>query len=70
MIRHIESDGGYFAVSVEGSNRIEGGESRTLRVSINPSKLPFGAVVDRVRIVSNAPSQPVITLRVSAIVEK
>ena len=70
IIRHIESDGGYFAVSVEGSNRIEGGESRTLRVSINPSKLPFGAVVDRVRIVSNAPSQPVITLRVSAIVEK
>ena len=70
IIRHIESNNGYFAVSIEGDNRIAAGENREIKVSINPSKLPFGAVVDKVRIVSNAPSQPVVTLRVSAIVEK
>ena len=70
VVRHIESDNGYFSVSVEGDASINEGESRILRVEINPSKLPFGAVVDRVRIISNAPTQPVTTLRISAIVEK
>ena len=70
IIRHIESNNGYFVVSIVGDNRIAAGENREIKVSINPSKLPFGGVVDKVRIVSNAPSQPVVTLRVSAIVEK
>ena len=70
IIRHIESDNGYFDVNIVGKMSISSGESRDLRVDINPTKLPYGAVVDKVRIVSNAPSQPVTTLRVSAIVEK
>ena len=70
VVRHIESDNGYFSISIEGDRTINEGESRVLKVDINPSKLPFGAVVDKVRIISNAPSQPVTTLRISAIVEK
>ena len=45
------------------------GGKRRVKVTIYPSQLPFGAVVERLRIISNDPKMPVLTMRVSAIVE-
>ncbi len=68
-IRKIELEGEGFVASLEGKTTIEAGGSRTIKVEINPLLLPFGAVVKKMRIISNDPKMPVITIRVSAIVE-
>ena len=69
-IRKIELSGEGFDARLQGDKIIKAGEKRRLIVDINPSKLPFGAVVERLRIVSNDPLAPVMTIRVSAVVEK
>ena len=69
-IRKLELDEVGFSVEMEGDSRIAQGEKRVIAVAIKPSLLPFGAVVERLRIVSNDPKMPVCTIRVSAIVER
>ena len=68
-IRKLELDKAGFSVRLVGEATIEPGGSRTIKVVINPSLLPFGAVVEKLRIVSTDPKMPVLTVRVSAIVE-
>ena len=70
VIRKLELEKEGFAVELEGSSTITQGGKRKITVTINPSLLPFGAVVEKLRIVSNDPKMPVYTIRVSAIVEK
>ena len=69
-IRKLEISEVGFSADIEGDTTIEAGGVRKIKVGIKPSRLPFGAVVDRLRIVSNDPKMPVLTIRVSAIVEK
>ena len=69
-IRKIELAGKGFSADLEGGSSIEAGGKRKIKVEINPSQLPYGAVVERLRIVSNDPKMPVLTIRVSAIVER
>ena len=69
-IRKLEISEEGFSADIEGNMTIEAGGVRKIKVGIKPSRLPFGAVVDRLRIVSNDPKMPVLTIRVSAIVEK
>ena len=69
-IRKIEIGKDGFSADIEGDTTIKAGESRTIKVEINPARLPFGAVVEKLRIVSNDPKMPVLTIRVSAIVEE
>ena len=69
-IRKLELDEVGFSVEMEGDSRIAQGEKRVIAVAIKPSLLPFGAVVEKLRIVSNDPKMPVCTIRVSAIVER
>ena len=69
-IRKLEISEEGFSADIEGNVTIEAGGVRKIKVGIKPSRLPFGAVVDRLRIVSNDPKMPVLTIRVSAIVEK
>ena len=69
-IRALESERGFFSVKMEGKASIAKGEKRILTIKIEPSALPFGAVVDRLLIVSNAPQQPLCKVRISAIVER
>lgn len=69
VIRALESEGGLFTAKIEGSTTIRKGERRLLTIKIEPSTLPFGAVVDKLLIVSNAPQRPVCKVRISAIVE-
>ena len=70
IIRKIELEAEGFTVELEGDSTIEAGGKRKVKVGIDPSQLPFGAVVERLRIVSNDPKMPVVTVRVSAIVER
>ena len=69
-IRKLELVGNGFLAHLEGDSTIEAGGKRKVNVEIYPSQLPFGAVVERLRIVSNDPKMPVMTIRVSAIVER
>ena len=69
QIRKIELDKEGLSAHLEGVSTIEAGGSRVIKVEINPSRLPFGAVVEKMRIVSDDPKMPVLTVRVSAIVE-
>lgn len=69
-IRKIELAGEGLSADIEGSPTIAAGGKRKIRVTINPSQLPYGAVVKRLRIISNDPKTPVITIRISAIVEE
>ena len=68
-IRKLELNGEGFGVKMEGDSTIEAGGKRELLIEIDPSRLPFGAVVEKLRIISNDPKTPVLTIRVSAIVE-
>ena len=68
-IRKLESTDKGFVAKIEGNSTIEPGGKRKIKVTIYPSQLPFGAVVERLRIISNDAKMPVITIRVSAIVE-
>ena len=69
QIRKIELDKEGLSANLEGVSTIEAGGSRVIKVEINPSRLPFGAMVEKMRIVSDDPKMPVLTVRVSAIVE-
>ena len=69
-IRKLEIDKDGFVARLEGDSTIEAGGKRVLKVEIDPSRLPFGAVVERLRIVSNDPKMPVLSMRVTAIIEQ
>jgi hypothetical protein len=68
-IRKLELSAEGFEAEIEGDSSIEPGGRRKVKVAIYPSRLPYGAVVEKMRIVSNDPKMPVLTIRVSAIVE-
>ena len=69
IIRKLESSDKGVAADLQGDSTIAPGEKRKIKVTIYPSQLPFGAVVERLRIISTDPVKPVITMRISAIVE-
>jgi hypothetical protein len=69
-IRKIELINEGFSADLEGDSTVEAGGRRKIKVEIYPSQLPLGAVVERLRIVSNDPKMPVFTIRLSAIVER
>ena len=69
-IRKLEISKEGFSADIEGDSTIEAGGRRKIKIEIYPSQLPFGAVVEKLRIVSNDPKMPVLTVRVSAIVER
>jgi len=69
-IRKVELESDGFTANLEGYGTLEKGEEREVIVELKPSRLPFGATVEKLRIVSNDPKRPVVTIRVSAIVEK
>ena len=69
-IRKLELDGEGFEARIKGDSTINVGEKREVLIEIEPARLPFGAVVEKLRIVSNDPKMPIATIRVSAIVER
>ena len=69
VIRKIELGSGTFTASLEGESTIAPNDKRIIKIVLNPAQLPYGAVVERLRVVSNDPKMPVMTIRVTAIVE-
>ena len=69
IIRKIENGKGLFDVRLVGSNHLQSDQKSSLEVSFDPSQSDFGAVVDRITIISNDPRQPAKSFKVSAIVE-
>ena len=69
VIRKIELGGEAFTANLEGESTIAPNEKRVINIVLNPAQVPYGAVVERLRIVSNDPKVPVMTIRVTAIVE-
>ena len=69
IIRRIESDRSIFGLRLEGGDTIAADASAWLVVELEPGSVGFGAVTDRVRIISNDPQQPVKSIKVSAIIE-
>ncbi len=70
IIRALELERESFSVRIDGASTIAKGEKRFLTIEAHPSKLPYGAVVDKLRIVSNDPTHPMTTIRISAVVER
>jgi hypothetical protein len=70
VIRKIELSGVGFTASLEGDCTIAPNEKRVIKVELNTSQLPYGAVVERLTIISNDPQRPVYTIKVSAIIEE
>ena len=69
-IRKLEMSGEGFKAKMEGESTIEAGGKRTVTIEMNSSSVSYGAIVEKLRIISNDPEMPVMTVRVSAIVEK
>ncbi|MBQ5647897.1 MAG: DUF1573 domain-containing protein, partial [Alistipes sp.] len=69
VIRKLELASNGFVADLDGNATIPAGGKRKIRVTIYPEKLPYGAVVKKLLVVSNDPKKPVITVRVSAIIE-
>ena len=69
IIRKIESSKGLFEIRLIGENRLTSDQKSVVEVSFDPSQSDFGAVVDRVTIISNDPEQPARSFKVGAIVE-
>lgn len=68
-IRGVESQKGIVTATISGSTTLETDCCATLKVVLNPSAAGFGAVTDRVTIITNDPQQPVRSIKVSAIIE-
>ena len=69
IIRKVESLDGVLDVKLEGADTIYKDGKSLLRLTVEPSKYDYGAVSERVRIISNDPQQPAKSFRVSVIIE-
>ena len=70
MIRKLELNGEGFEVKMKGDSTIEAGGKRVVSIEMDSSSVPYGANVEKLRIISNDPVMPVMSVRVSVIVEK
>lgn len=70
IIRKIEGDKGLFSTAIVGSSVIPSDGKAVLRVTFRPSEGDYGAITERIRIFSNDPQYPVVSIRVSVIVEE
>ncbi len=70
VLRSISSERGIVEGQIMGSTEIAVGESSRLKVILTAPAGKYGAVTDRLTIVSNDPQSPARILKVTAIVEK
>ena len=67
-IRHIELEEAFFGVRFEGSRRLRSG--RSAEIIITPHTKEYGALVGRVKIITNDPQHPIRSVKVTAIIEE
>lgn len=68
IIRAVEWQGEALQCSLKAGDSIAAGKELTIRLSLDTSKCDYGVWVDRLKIITNDPTRPMQTLRVTAIV--
>ena len=69
-IRAVEVLHSTVTLSLSPGDEIEVGEKREVELRLNPLRVDYGPLVERIRIVTNDPEHPMRTLRVTAIIEE
>ena len=69
-IRAVEVLHSTVTLTLSGGDVIAAGEKRVVELRLNPLRIDYGPLSERVRIVTNDPEHPMRTLRVTAIIEE
>lgn len=69
IVRAVES-GGRIAASLRAGRRIAPGASIPVEVTLDPARLDYGVMTDRLLVVTNDPQRPMRRLRVTAVIEQ
>lgn len=69
-IRSVEVLHSTVKVSLSAGDQIAVGEKREVKLRLNPLRIEYGPLSERVRIVTNDPEHPMRTVRVTAIIEE
>ena len=69
-IRAVEVLHSTLTLSLSAGEEIAVGEKREVELRLNPLRIEYGPLSERIRIVTNDPEHPMRTLRVTAIIEE
>ena len=69
-IRAVEVLHSTVTLNLSAGDEIAAGEKREVELRLNPLRIDYGPLSERVRIVTNDPEHPMRTLRVTAIIEE
>jgi hypothetical protein len=69
-IRSVEVLHSTVKVSLSAGDQIAVGEKREVKLRLNPLRIEYGPLSERIRIVTNDPEHPMRTVRVTAIIEE
>lgn len=69
-IRAVEVLHSTVKCSLSAGDEIAVGEKREVKLRLNPLRIDYGPLTERVRIITNDPAHPMRTLRVTAIIEE
>lgn len=70
VVRAVEWKSDVVTCSLKAGDRLKVGERRKISFTYDSSKGDYGVWVDRVSIITNSPERPMLTLRLTAIVEQ
>lgn len=68
IIRAVEWQSKALECSLKAGDRIKSGQKVTLQLTLDTSKCDYGVWVDRIKIITNDPTRPMQTMRVTAII--
>ena len=68
IIRAVEWESDALKCSLKAGDRIKRGQKLTLQLTLDTSKCDYGVWVDRIKIITNDPTRPMQTMRVTAII--
>lgn len=70
VVRAVEWKSSALTCSLKAGDKLKAGEKRKIRFTYDSSTSDYGVWVDRVSIITNDPERPMLTLRITAIVEQ
>lgn len=68
IIRAVEWQSNALECSLKAGDKIRKGQKMTLNLTLDTSKCDYGVWVDRIKIITNDPTRPMQTMRVTAII--
>ena len=68
VIRAVEWQSKALKCSLKAGDRVAAGGKTVVKFTLDTSEVDYGVWVDRVRIITDDPSRPMQTLRVTAVV--